>query len=130
MVETITAAEARRQQVNTGFLALLATGFAAFGALKDVDFIYFSLPGFVVSVIWFQKIKFFKRLATAKFKVVEQLESSFSTQPFLLEWSFLHEDRKTSTGLTDLELFVPKAIGTACAIHILLQVMEWAQKFG
>jgi len=111
MVETVTANEARRQQINSVFISLIAAGFAALGAINNLDPIYLAIPAAAVCALWYNKIQYLKLLAKAKFKVICDLEKGFSSQPFADEWQHFESLRKGRRGLSELELTIPLFIG-------------------
>lgn len=137
MVGTITSSEQRRQQLGAVFLTLIAAGITALGAIKDLDPIYVAVPGLIVSVIWFASVSYFRRLAQAKFKVIEELEKHFSIRPFELERTFFKNPRDAGSGggkqrrslrlgLTQLEMIVPGALMLVSGAYVLYRLIKIA----
>lgn len=124
MVDTVTANEQRRQQISSVFITLLAAGFGAAGAIQDFNMIYASAPAAVVSLVWFAQVRFLKRLASAKFHVIGQLEEKLSYRPFEEEWRFMKRDPSArkwyNVGLSDIEMTVPIAIFVASSGHLIV----------
>jgi len=123
-VDTITANEQRRQKINSVFITLSATGIAAAGAIEDLDPIYVAVPGLLVGLIWFAQVRFLKRLATAKFQVIEQLEERLSYRPFAEEWKFFKGSDETPFssfrfGLSGLEMIVPLVLLLGCSLYLI-----------
>lgn len=125
MVDTVTANEQRRQQISSVFITLLAAGFGAAGAIKDFNMIYVSAAAAAVSIVWFAQIKFLKKLATAKFHVIGQIEKQMSYRPFEEEWNFMKpqqsKKRWQKIGLSDIEMIVPMTIFIVCTTHLLIK---------
>lgn len=123
MVGTITANEQRRQQSATIFMSLIATGFAALGIVEDLQPIYIATATALVSVVWFLTVKYFKRLAKAKFEVIAQLEKHFAIWPFDLEWKAFNHGSKADRRklrLTSIELIVPGMLATVSILYVLV----------
>lgn len=126
MVDTVTANEQRRQQISSVFITLIAAGFAAAGAVKDFNLIYVTAPAALVSMVWWAQVRYLKKLATAKFYVIDELETKLNYRPFREEWLFLkrnsdEEGEKRSwfrLGLAEMEMIVPLAIFVGCFGHI------------
>jgi len=108
-VETITAAEQRRQQITSTYYSLLIAVFAFLASDIKVTPIYLTLPLSFISLIFFTKIQYFKNLATAKFAVIKTLEKDWDVKPFEMEWTEFKNVRKPKFGgfLTDLESLTP-----------------------
>lgn len=123
MVDTITANEQRRQQISSVFITLLAAGFGAAGAIQGFNMVYATASALVVSLVWFAQVRFLKRLATAKFHVIGQLEEKLTYHPFAEEWRFLKRDNPKRKwllfGLSDIEMIVPLAVFFASAVHLM-----------
>jgi len=125
MVDTITANEKRRQQVNSVNISLLVAGMAALGGIKGLDPIYVALPAFPLAAIWLLSILYFRRLAKAKWDVVHDIESNFEHQPFYKEWRKLKEQSNyISFGLTHLEMFVPFAICLSSTLYLVFRLQQ------
>lgn len=108
-VDTITAAEQRRQQISSIYYSLLIAVFAFLGSDIKISSIYLTLPLSLISLIFFAKIQYFRNLATAKFAVIETLEKDWDVKPFEIEWNEFKNTRKFkfSGFLTGLEALTP-----------------------
>ena len=128
MVDTVIANEQRRQQISSVFITLIAAGFGAAGAIKDFELLYATTPAAIVSIVWLAQVQFLKRLATAKFHVIGQLEERLSYKPFKEEWRFLKRQSSGDgrawfrIGLSQMEMTVPLVIFVACLAHIGFEV--------
>ena len=117
MVSTITANEARRQQISSVFLSLIGLGSAGAGAFHaSLDFLYISVPGAFLSMIWWMQIGYLKRLAKAKFDVIEMMENKMAFQPFATEWRIFKGTTPRAT-LSEIEMLVPMLCFLVCAIY-------------
>lgn len=137
MVETVTANEQRRQQISAVFITLIAAGFAAVGAISDFELIYVTVPAAFISIVWWSQLRYLKRLASAKFHVIGQLENKLSYRPFEEEWRFLKKIeeeipdgpkvlkmlRNIRMGLSQIEMTVPLVIFLASVGHILFSIL-------
>lgn len=110
MVETVTANEARRHNINSVFFSLFVGIAAAGSAIEDFSNFHISLLSLALSIFWYAKIKYLRDLATSKFKVILRMEREFCDQPFSEEWRYLgfgegFKGRRIT--ISDVELSVP-----------------------
>lgn len=114
IVNTITANEQRRQQAATIYLSLIVGLFTAFGSIKSLQAIYIAIPIFIIALIWFASICYFKRLAEAKFHVINELEGKLIYAPFREEWNKFKKLKLSKVvpnfKLTQLEMMIPAII--------------------
>ena len=90
-VTTINATEARRQQAITAFLSATGASIAIFVA-GQLSAIFLAVTMWILSLLWIATIRYFRRLAKAKFMVIEELERTWSIQPFKLEWGYFKSE--------------------------------------
>lgn len=110
-VQTITANEQRRQALAAFYLSLVAVGSALLASEKFTQYIAIAFPISIVSLVWFSSIRYFKNLAKAKFKVIDELEDTFEIKPFKHEWEYYKKEKSVlRLGLTQLELIIPAFI--------------------
>lgn len=131
-VQTITANEQRRLQISIFYLSLIGAGAALLGSTK-VDPLFVIVPSFFVSLIWFLSIKYFRKLASAKFEVISQMESHFSIKPFKIERSIYKETngarkkvkggKKRGLGLSHLDMLAPLAFLTISGLYLLSKII-------
>jgi hypothetical protein len=86
-VETITANEQRRQALSAFYTSLIAAGGAASNS-SAFDSELLALAILIVSLIWLVSVRYFRRLAWAKFAVIHEMESHFALRPFEREWQY------------------------------------------
>ncbi len=124
-VQTITANEQRRQTLAALYLSLVAAGIALLASEKITHYIAVAIPISIVSIVWFATIKYFRNLAKAKFKVIEELEKDFEIKPFGREWEYYKMEKGgLKIGLTHLELIIPIVIFTASSIYVLYRMFQ------
>ncbi len=111
-VEMADRVSARRAGANTFFLTVntaLATivgivssvrkplphtnfpTFDAFGLVAT------AIAGIVLSFVWWMLLRYYRRLNSAKWDIINKLEKLLPAQPFTDEWKILHPDELTST---------------------------------
>lgn len=88
-VETITAAERRRQFVSAAYAALALAPITVAGVLPDVEILYIATPLYFLSLLWWGNVHSFRRLAVAKFRVLDEMEENLPLAPFRAEWRLL-----------------------------------------
>ncbi len=128
MVDTIIATEQRRQQINSVFLTFFVVGFGTALATTRITDFYVILIAIIVSLIWYEKISYFQKLAKAKFLVIEELESNLSLKPFEIEWKHMKKLQNKNSmihiRLTDLELWIPFLICTICLFLLFYKIYQ------
>lgn len=132
-VQTITANEQRRLQVSVFYLSLVVAGTALLGVIK-LKSLFVIVPVFIISLIWFFSIKYFRSLANAKFKVISEMESHFSIRPFEMErthYKGADKDdeqakvkKKLRLSLTHLDMLVPLAVMLASGVYLLFEIIS------
>lgn len=121
-VETITAAESRRQQVSAMYISIIAAIVTVASAVTSAASI--SLAGIIIalSVTWFMSIQYFRKLAKAKFEVVKRIENDLPIAPFALEWKEFKQNGKF-VGLTHVEMVLPTISGLGGLVYVLCCVL-------
>lgn len=114
-VQTITQLESRRISVSTFFASLSAAIIAVRGYF-DGAIVMISTSLLVTSIVWIFMILNYRKLSTAKFRVIEELEQEFSIKPFFLEAKYLKNKRYW--GLSHLELFVPICLALLSGVQL------------
>jgi len=108
-VEMADRVSARRAGTNSFFLTL-NTAFAAFvgvvsaarrppsnGVLPTFDrfeLVVTAIAGIVLSITWWQLLRYYRRLNGAKFDVINGMEEHLPEKPFTEEWAALHPGEK------------------------------------
>jgi len=125
-VQTITANEQRRQALAAFYLSLVAAGIALLASDKITQYVAIAIPISIVSIVWFSTIKYFRNLAKAKFKVIEELENDFFIKPFAKEWEFYKSaGSRFRISLTHIELIIPATIFVVSTSYVLYSLYQF-----
>lgn len=122
-VQTADNVSSRRVTTSRYLLTLSVALIAVYGFQSSVfNHGYWVLSvfivGVVVSVLWYQIIKSYHDLNTAKFKLIHELEEYLPAPLFTNEWRMVDEGRGQSyTKVTDIERKIPFLF---IALHVLL----------
>jgi hypothetical protein len=127
IVETACASETKRQSVSVTSAGLLSAGVALAAANQHFAFEYMILPAMIISAIWFVTVRFYQKLAKAKWEVVKEIETRLPFQPFTREWEIYQKaNHKFTFGPSTLEQVIPALIfiGTvAYAVTLICQTL-------
>lgn len=106
----------RRHQTNSFYISLSSAIIALFslitvkiGTLNSEFILILPIFGLITCFIWFTHLKSYKKLNSAKFKIINKIEEELPCQGFNDEWEILNKDRYKR--LTDIERYVPIIIG-------------------
>ncbi len=125
-VQTITANEQRRQALAAFYLSLVAAGIALLASDEITQYVAIAIPISIVSIVWFSTIKYFRNLAKAKFKVIEELENDFVIKPFAKEWEFYKSGgSRFKISLTHIELIIPVMIFIVSTLYVLYSFYQF-----
>ena len=128
VVQTITANEQRRQQVNAAYSTMLIASLAAIGGIERLDPLYVVLPALPLALLWLANLRSFLRLAEAKFAVVAELEKGFDIQPFGMEWELVKASSNgLSPGLARLEMTLPAVVALTCIGYLVARGLGLSQ---
>lgn len=115
-VEMANDVSKRRHQTNNFYISLSSAIIALFSLItvkigsNSTEFIsVLPLFGLVTCFIWFTHIRSYKKLNSAKFKIINKIEDQLPCQGFSKEWEVLNKDCYKK--LTDIERYVPILIG-------------------
>jgi hypothetical protein len=99
-VEMADRTSARRAGTNTFFVTLHSALASIVGLISATHtpkhtsdragFLTVSIVGFVLSLTWWTLLRYYRRLNTAKFSVINSMESTFPIRPYTEEWQNLH----------------------------------------
>ena len=116
--------------INTALFSLILFVLKGYFPNKEGVFLFIllvlSLFGGAISLRWREAILSYKRLNTAKYEVILELEKELPKQPYTKEWKILEqgEDPKVHRLFTDIEQSLPKYFGIfyvfVCLICCLL----------
>lgn len=111
VMETITAAENRRQVATSTHVAIVA-GIAVFAsASSNLSHGFLSLVSMLVSISWLLNINGYAKLLKAKWTVAEKIQKDIQFEPFLEErdiWT--RNSVRGSLTISNTEKIIPTAI--------------------
>jgi hypothetical protein len=99
-VEAANAISQRRDVINGVFVTLCLAVVTGAGAFWGVRAIFLLVAGIAICVAWLLYISSLKTLNSAKFQVIEKMESYLFFQPFAEEWELLQTKKRYVSGTT------------------------------
>lgn len=111
-VEMADRTSARRGSANTFFVTLNATLATAIGLLSAArqrpkrqsvpafdafGLFVAAIAGIALALTWWLLLRYYRRLNSAKFEVILEMERSLPDQPYTKEWAILHPDEPATT---------------------------------
>ena len=105
-VQTITAAESRRQQVSAMYMSVIAVIGTAAATFKNSTPMLLAAIIIIFSTAWLVSICYFRRLAKAKFHVIKKIESDLVIASFKIERDHYERSGKRIE-LTQIEMAFP-----------------------
>lgn len=121
-VETVTAAENRRQQVSAIYIGVIAAIVTIASAVGNAAWTILAGTIVAVSATWFMSIWYFRKLAKAKFDVIGKMESDLPIAPFAQEWKMFKQEGKF-IGLTHMEMVFPTISGIGGLVYLLWWIL-------
>ena len=140
-VEMADHLSARRVLINNSFITMMGAGAFIYSGAPQ----YFkaeNLPNLahyfqlgitfgcvVLSVMWYATILTYRRLAGAKFRVIQEMEELLPSKPFQMEWKYMRENSSSWASrflsLSWIELLVPIIAGiiATCGFFYTLYVL-------
>lgn len=120
-VEMANGVSQRRDTMNNLFVTLNIAVIAAVSWMWDVKTVFLCVAGLVICVVWLLYINNFKRLNTAKFRVIYDLEERLGVTPFKDEWNILKKTKRYLEG-TKLERILPIAFALGYAVVFVILI--------
>lgn len=120
-VEMANGVSQRRDTMNNLFVTLNIAVIAAVSWMWDVKTVFLCVAGLVICVVWLLYINNFKRLKTAKFRVIYDLEERLGVTPFKDEWDILKKTKRYLEG-TKLERILPIAFALGYAVVFVILI--------
>ena len=116
----------RRGTANSFYISMLTLLIAVITTFFSDNELFMgilSILGVVVSLSWMVLIKSYKKLNTAKFNVINQMENNLPFAPFRDEWKYLEDysSRKYHL-LTDVESIVPLVFAVVFGLLFILVI--------
>ena len=120
VVETITANEGRRQRATAAYLGMIAAIATAAAAIPNLPWIVPTLIILIIAITWLATLVYFRRLAQAKFAVIQELEEKLIFPAFGREWEHFTGKRGFfSMSLTYIEMVVPAGAAIGSVVYIM-----------
>lgn len=111
VVDTASAAESRRQNISVVSASLISGGLAFLGFDSPLGLEHLVVPLLIISSIWFVSVRFYSKLAKAKWEVIHEIENSLAYRPFTREWELFDQQNPSfKIGPSDLEQIIPALI--------------------
>ncbi len=123
-VGTISSTENRRQAMHSFFVMLVTAIFVVAGAVNDVKISLLAIPVLPISVVWFLTLRYYRLLANAKFRVIEQLEEHLTVPLYQREYHFFSDhsigNRRPIITLTVIEFSLPVLSFVGALISVMM----------
>lgn len=120
VVGTITANEGRRQRATAAYLGMIAAIATAAAAIPNLPWLVPTLIILVIALTWLGTLLYFRRLAQAKFAVIQELERKLILPAFEREWGHFQGKRGFfSMSLTYIEMVVPAGTAIGSVVYIM-----------
>lgn len=114
----------RRHQTNSFYISLSSAIIALFslitvkiGTINSEFISLLPIFGLITCFIWFTHLKSYKKLNSAKFKIINKIEEQLPCKGFSDEWEILGKDRYKR--FTDIEKYVPIIMGVLYFLILL-----------
>lgn len=134
-VEMADRLSARRHVTNSFYVGLntAVAGLLGYvGLSKDLAVLpqlvaFVSPAGMILSILWFVQLQSYRRLGSAKFEVIQTLETCLPVRPYYAEWQLVKASRQSRyLPFTHIESAVPW-IFVALYLSAFLWQMPWAR---
>ena len=109
-VEMANIVSQRRDTINNLFVTLNIAIVTVISWIWDIKTAFLCAVGFIICIVWLLYISNLKKLSTAKFQVINNLEQKMGINPFKDEWDILKGTKCYIEG-TKLECVLPIAFG-------------------
>ena len=112
----------KRQNINTLFISIeiAILGFIVYD-LKILG-ICLSIAGLIVSIAWVFMIISYRKLNSAKFEVINQIEEKMDIKPYKLEWDILK--KKKYIKLTIIEMICSSIFALGFVITFIISILK------
>lgn len=125
LVDTISAAESRRQFAATAHITATAVVAAILTSLGNYSLFLPPLIMLFISVSWLSNTVSFNRLLRAKWHVAEQLQEGLGIRTFIDEKNHLSSNKGfLSTSISKSEYLLPALIVIGSTLNLLFLVAE------
>ncbi len=120
----------RRSIANGFFLTATSILIIIMGYVIQSQYLVYIVPialiGLIISLFWFFLIEQYKKLNTAKFKVINKIEEKLPVMGFSFEWSLLKKgkERRIYWPLTHIEMLIPLFLSAVYLCLLLVTVFN------
>ena len=129
LCETADRVTDRRQNANKFYLAVNSLIFAVAGYLSTLDVkmtpILISVLGVTVSFIWFLHINSFKKLNSAKYEVIQEIETHLPAKIYQKEEEYLKQGYRKLTSVEKGIPFLFMGLYVLIVLVVLLLPVIW-----
>ena len=123
-VELANAKTEKRTSSNNIFITINAALLAVVSFSLDYKSILLSIVGFAVCVVWLNSIESYKKLSSAKYHIINEIELQLPLKPFAYEWEILNKGNKFLR-LTKIEKVLPCLFIALYVISVLYPFIIW-----
>lgn len=127
-IGTISASEARRQAASAFYISIIVALTGIFSLSDGSEAGYLLLSIWLVSLLWFFTIRYFRGIAKAKFDVVEILEQKLRLPMYKIEWEFFKSKYKghfKSLEVTNIEILLPIVAWAVSSAALIVLVVNY-----
>lgn len=123
-VEMANANTEKRTSSNNIFITINAALLAVVSFSLDYKSILLSIVGIAVCVVWLNSIESYKKLSSAKYHIINEIELQLPLKPFTYEWEKLNKGNKFLR-LTKIEKVLPWLFIALYVISVLYPFIIW-----
>lgn len=116
----IAANELKRQQASQIYLAIIVAIIASRTYMSGMSIDLSAILVVIICGVWLFTIQYHRNLASAKFKVIGEIEGNFPFRPFAREWE-VFKATPHSVELTKIERVLPIALSVSAIIIIVIR---------
>ena len=113
----------KRNNANNIFITLNTALFAVITFSLDYKSILLSVIGIAICILWICTINSYRKLNSAKYEIINEIELKLPLAPFTCEWDRLN-NKYEYIGLTKIEKFIPWMFIILYSISILYPVIK------
>ena len=128
MIDSINSNESKRLQTNIMYTTIISALIAIISSgLVGLNLSLISTVILFLSISWYVHIFTYRKLAQAKFEVINELEKNFLVPIYAKEWNYY---KKISPKIeqTLIEMGIPIVIGTLSVCYIVYRIFLYFYK--
>lgn len=123
-VEMANSNTEKRTNSNNIFITINAALLAVISFTLDYKSIVLSIAGIFVCISWLCSIDSYRKLSSAKYEIVNEIEKQLPLRPFTYEWEILNKEKKY-LALTVIEKALPGLFIVMYSIAIVWPLLKW-----